>query len=148
MEQWLTIPEAAELYNRHIVTLYKLAAKLAKDGSPHTKTEGRERFISRDYIAEYTAPKRKVHKYIPSPAPPPEATQDELKEALFNRLDDLKQALEHERAIARQLSQQNAQLLEQNQRLLEQVDDLTALTIRLGMNRKTPPQISISDQEG
>jgi len=43
--------------------------------------------------------------------------------------------LEHERAIARSLADQNAQLVEQNRRLLEQVDDLTALSLRLGMSK-------------
>jgi len=136
---------AAEKYGLHPVTLSKRTAKLAKEpaNSHHTKKERRVRYIDEDYLAKHYSVKPSLISR--PPLPPANATPDELHQVIRERLDDLKQTLEHERAIARQLSQQNAQLLEQNQRLLEQVDDLTALTIRLGMNRKAPEQISVSD---
>lgn len=74
--------------------------------------------------------------------PPASATPDELHQVIRERLEDLRSALEHERSIARSLADQNAQLVEQNRRLLEQVDDLTALSLRLGM-KKQDPAISV-----
>ncbi len=135
-ETWLTIPEAAKLYGYHTVTLYKLVGELEE--GRETKREGRTRLIAHSFMEAYhTSPRAKPWARQPRPALPAEAGDEQLREAIADRLQDLRLALEHERAIARSLADQNAQLVEQNRRLLEQVDDLTALTLRLGMGRRT-----------
>ena len=131
----MTIKAAAEKYGLHPVTLSKKTATLAKDpaNSHYTKKERRIRYIDDDYLAKHYSVKPLL---ISRPhLPPANATPDELHQVIRERLDDLRSALEHERAIARSLADQNAQLVEQNRRLLEQVDDLTALSLRLGMSK-------------
>ena len=142
MANWMTIKAAAEKYGLHPVTVSKRTAKLAKDpaNSHYTKLEREVRYIDDDYLAMHYSVKPSLISRPPLPSA--NATPDELHQVIRERLDDLRTALEHERTIARSLADQNSMLVEQNRRLLEQVDDLTALSLRLGM-AKQPPAINV-----
>ncbi len=136
METWTTATEAAAQLNVSKKTIYRAVKRLK---AKHTRLEDGIRYVELEPLRQVIRsrpPQPRQGIVRARPIGQYKSPEDTLQ-PILDRLEDLRSTLEHERAIARSLADQNAQLVEQNRRLLEQVDDLTALTLRLGMGRRT-----------
>jgi uncharacterized coiled-coil protein SlyX len=125
--EWITVPEAAKIAKRHPITIRQHIVRI--DGSEHTKKEGQRRYISKEYVIKTFLGGGQTSR----------VTLDSVKDAdligaLEQHIKDLKERLAwHERHNS-QLMAELAEQRSQTARLIDQMDDLTALTVRLGLS--------------
>lgn len=132
--QWITVDEAAKIARRHEVTIRQHIRRMQE--GQHTKKEGRTRYISREYVVKTFIEGAETDRVNLSTV-----RDEDLERAMREHIATLKEQLAFH---AKQNSQLLAELAEQRQqtaRLIEQVDDLTAMTVRLGLKLGAGPKL-------
>ena len=132
--QWITVKEAAKIARRHPITIRQHIGRM-KEGE-HTKKEGGTRYISREYVVKTFVQGAETDRVNLSTV-----KDEDLERAMGEHIATLKEQLAFH---VKQNSQLLAELAEQRQqtaRLIEQVDDLTAMTVRLGLKLGAGPKL-------